>query len=193
MPKPISQITPITDITMRGQLLTLSAAPRSAASFTWSTRRSAHSNWVASITTPASTMSTPGPGNGIRTMPTATTRNPSAPTRYRLTVLFTPSAYECVHNRSRLVVARVLVVGPGPGRPRQLLGRAYDDQLVASGQQRDGRVEVAVDLLVADHRDHLVGQRLRCLAHLAHHQVALGDLEPLAVGEQVLHHRAEVG
>src|SRR3954463_3818236 len=165
MPKPISQITPITDITMRGQLLTLSAAPRSAASFTWSTRRSAHSNWVASITTPARTMSTPGPGNGIRTMPTATTRNPSAPTRYRLTVLFTPSAYECVRNGSRLpppprplagggaggsrlVVARVLVVGAGPGGPGQLLGRAYDDQLVAPGQQRDRRVEVAVDLLV---------------------------------------------
>ena len=80
-----------------------------------------------------------------------------------------------------VVVARVLVVGARARRPGQLLGGAYDDQLVAPRQQGDRRVEVAVDLLVAHHRDHLVGQRLRRLADLADQQVALGDLEPLAV------------
>jgi hypothetical protein len=66
-----------------------------------------------------------------------------------------------------------------------------DDQPVAAGQLGHDRVEVPVDLLVAHHGDHLVGQRLRLLADLGDEQVALGDLEPLAVGEQVLHHRAE--
>src|SRR6478736_1751976 len=94
---------------------------------------------------------------------------------------------------SRLVVlvGQLLAVRAGSRRPRQLLGRADDDQLVAAGQQRDHGVEVAVDLLVAHDRDDLVGQPLRLLAHLGDQQLALGDLESLAVGHQVLHHRAE--
>ncbi len=88
-----------------------------------------------------------------------------------------------------LVGRRVLAVRARARRPRQLLGRPYDDQPVAAHQLGDRRVEVAVHRAVAHDRDHLVGQRLRLLAHLGDQQVALGDLEPLAVGQQVLHHR----
>src|SRR6478672_13513366 len=65
-----------------------------------------------------------------------------------------------------IFVGEVLAVGAGARRPRQLLGGAYDDQPVAAGQLGHDRVEVAVDLLVAHHGDHLVGQALRGLADL---------------------------
>src|SRR5262249_30534411 len=104
--------------------------------------------------------------------------------------LYTTRRYEF---RSRLVGREVLVVRARARRPRQLLGGAYDDQPVAAGELGDDRVEVPIDLLVTHHGDHLVGQRLRLPADLGDHQVALGDLEALAVREQVLHHRAERG
>ncbi len=60
-----------------------------------------------------------------------------------------------------------------------------------AGELGDRRVEVAVDPLVPHHGDHLVRELLRLLADLGDEKVALGDLEPLAVRQQVLHHRAE--
>src|SRR6476469_1136643 len=197
IPTPISQSTPTSESAIRGLVLTLSAAPRRAARLTGSTRRSAHSYCVASSATPANSASSPGPGSTSAAMPTTTMSQPSTSRPTRLAARFTTSAYEPDPGRSPvdslLVVAEGLVVGAGPRCPRQLPGRAYDDQLVAPRQERHRRVEVAVDLLIADHGDDLVGQRLRSLADLADQQVTLGDLQTLAVGEQVLHHRAEVG
>ncbi len=95
MPKPTSQMTPKTERQIRGQLFTLSAAPRSAAFFTGSRRRSAHSYCVARIATAPKVISSPGPGSGIAAMPTSSRTQPTVTTANFLAARFTTTAYEC--------------------------------------------------------------------------------------------------
>src|SRR3954452_18072508 len=78
----------------------------------------------------------------------------------------------------RSLLLGLLAVRPRTRGPRQLLWRAYDDQSVTPGQLGHDGVEVAVDVLVADARDHLVGQRPWLSPHFGAERPRLGAREP---------------
>ena len=99
---------PKTESAIRGPDFTLSAAPRRAAFFTGSSRRSAHSYCVASRNTPANRASSPGPGSTSAAMPTRTRIQPRDSTAMPLEQTFARD-----HHSSSSEPASLCVPGRG--------------------------------------------------------------------------------
>src|SRR5215207_4317830 len=171
-----------------------SSSPSEATKAVDAPARAAATAWLAPL--PPSPLVRPvartvSPGRGIRS--TGRMRSTFAlPTTTTSLTASTPPASQPRAPRSRSGPLLVLVLGAGPLGPRGLLRGADDDESVAGCEDGDRRVVVGVHLAVTDHRNDPVGQGRRRLADLAAEDSAFGDLQAFTIGEQVLHHLAQV-
>src|ERR671914_3136586 len=87
-PARASTITPTTDITIRGTVSTLSAAPLRARYLTGASRRSAQSYCWDSTASPPNSISSPGPGSTSAARPPTTSTQPTTSRATRFAAAF---------------------------------------------------------------------------------------------------------